>query len=207
MRRLPAPPPRALRRRPWRESELVALDFETTGLDLRTDTVVSFGLVPVVRGRIDLAWSRYQEVRPRTPMSHRSITVHHLRPADLADAPPLHDVLPSLRDGLERRLILVWHGEIEAAFLARILGGSARRWRGRMVDVLRLAVAVDRVDGVAAASYALADVVARRGLPVEEAHHALNDALMTAELFLALAPRLPALGLEDVRSVLRRSRP
>jgi hypothetical protein len=48
--------------------------------------------------------------------------------------------------------------------------------------------------------------VARAGLPVEEAHNALNDALMMAEIFLTLPARLAPFGLGGVRGLLRASR-
>jgi DNA polymerase III subunit epsilon len=187
-------------------AEFAALDFETTGLDLRGDAVVSFGVVPVRQGRIDMSGAIYQEVAPEVPFSHRSITIHHLRPVDLVDAPALGDVIERLRSSLEGRYLLVWSAEIEASFLARAFGGSVRRWRARTVDVLSLAVFADRLGGrdLPGHSYTLADVVARAGLPVEEAHDALNDALMTAEMFLVLAARL-APGFQDVRSLVRSS--
>ena len=205
MTRRPAPPPRSSRRLHWRDAEFAALDFETTGLDLRRDAVVSFGLVPVRQGRIDLSEAIYQEVAPDVPPSHRSITIHHLRPMDLVDAPALGDVIQRLRVSLEGRYLLAWSAEIEAAFLARAFGGRVRRWLARTIDVLPLAILVDRLEGrdLAGDSYTLAESVARAGLPVEEAHDALNDALMTAEMFLVLAARLAAFGLQDVRSLAR----
>jgi DNA polymerase III subunit epsilon len=204
----PSSPPRSFRRRDWRDVEFAALDFETTGLDLRHDAVVSFGLVPIREGRIDLSGAHYQEVMPTAPLSHRSITVHHLRPVDLADAPLLTAVAGALRAGLQGRFLLAWSAEIEASFLARTFGGRIHRWVAWTVDVLRLAILADRLDGreLAQGSYALADTVARAGLPVEEAHNALNDALMTAEIFLATAARLAPFGFGRVRDLLRGSR-
>jgi DNA polymerase III subunit epsilon len=201
----PASPPRSSRRKRWQDVEFAALDFETTGLDLRRDAVVSFGLIPVSGGRIDLTRALYQEVSPAEPLSHQSITVHHLRPVDLADAPPLVEVAERLRAGLDGRFLLTWSAEIEATFLARTFGGRVRRWLARSVDVLRLAVLADRVEGrsLPEGSYSLAETVARAGLPVEEAHDALNDALMTAEMFLVLAARLAPYGFKDVRSLIR----
>ena len=52
----PAPPSRRTRGSSWREAGYAALDFETTGLDLRTDAVVSFGVAPVIDGRIRTVW-------------------------------------------------------------------------------------------------------------------------------------------------------
>jgi DNA polymerase-3 subunit epsilon len=200
----PAPPPRSFRRRRWQDVEFAALDFETTGLDLRRDAVISFGIVPVCRGRIDLSQIIYQKVAPEREMSHHSIAVHHLRPADLVGAPGLAEVAPKLHYSLDRRYLLVWSARIEATFLARTFGGRLRGWLARTVDVLRLAVLADRLEGahLPEDSYALEETVARAGLPIEEAHDALNDALMTAEMFLVLAARLRAHGFNDVRSLL-----
>ena len=205
MTRRPAPPPRSSRRLHWRDAEFAALDFETTGLDLRRDAVVSFGLVPVRQGRIDLSEAIYQEVAPEVPLSHRSITIHHLRPIDLVEAPALGDVIQRLRVSLESRYLLAWSAEIEVAFLARAFGGRARRWLARTLDVLRLAILADRLEGrdLPGDSYTLTEAVVRAGLPVEEAHDALNDALMTAEMFLVLAARLALFGFQDVRSLAR----
>src|SRR5207249_2462033 len=47
----PSAPKRRSSRAEWRAAELVALDFETTGLDLDRDEVISFGLIPVRDGR------------------------------------------------------------------------------------------------------------------------------------------------------------
>jgi DNA polymerase-3 subunit epsilon len=204
----PNSPPRLLRRRRWQDVEFAALDFETTGLDLRRDAVISFGIVPLCNGRIELSGALYQEVSPSAELSHRSITIHHLRPLDLADAPELDDVLGILREGLEGRYLLTWSAEIEATFLSRIFGGSVRRWMARTIDVLRLAILSDRIDGreIAPGGYALAETVTRAGLPPEEAHDAQNDALMTAEMFLVLAARLGAHGFGEVRTFLRATR-
>jgi DNA polymerase-3 subunit epsilon len=186
--------------------EFAALDFETTGLDLRRDAVISFGVVPVLGGRIDLSRAVYREVAPSVPISHRSITVHHLRPVDLAGAPSLADVSEHLAAALRGRYLLTWSAEIEATFLARTFGGRVRKWLARSVDVLPLAVLADRLDGRERPErYALAEAVARSGLPVEEAHDALNDALMTAEMFLVIAARLAHHGIGDVRSLIKRS--
>jgi DNA polymerase III epsilon subunit-like protein len=71
--------------------------------------------------------------------------------------------------------------------------------------VLRLAILADRLEGrdLPGDSYTLTEAVVRAGLPVEEAHDALNDALMTAEMFLVLAARLAPFGFQDVRSLAR----
>jgi DNA polymerase-3 subunit epsilon len=206
--RRPPRPARTARRQDWRAAELVALDFETTGLDPRSDDVISFGLVPVSGGRIDLSGTRYQEVAPRVEPRHSSIRVHHLRSQDLATAPPMGHVVDAFREGVAGRFILAWAAGVEIAFLRRIFGGFARTWRSRTIDVRTLIMALEREDAARdgrnePGRYALGSAADRFGVPVEETHHALDDAFMTAELFLIAATRLSATGGGSIRDLLR----
>jgi DNA polymerase III subunit epsilon len=201
------PPGRKERRHPWRDVGLAALDFETTGLDLRRDSVISFGVVPVDRGRIVVAGARYREAAPEVQPSPQSIVVHELLPGRLAEAPPLEAVRDELADALAGRFVLAWAAEIETGFLSRILGGSRRRWVARTVDVRELAKALaGRSAGPREPVGTLSDAAARFGLPVERAHHAFDDALMTAELFLVMAAKLEPYGYGSLRSFLRETR-
>ncbi len=206
-RRRPIPPSRLYRRRGWREAPFTALDFETTGLDLRRDAIVSFGAVPVGGGRVVLGGAVYGEVAPAAPLSPESIRVHQLRPADLRDAPALASARTTLSAALDRRYLLSWVAEIEVGFLARIFRVPRFVWRSRTVDVARLSVALDRHEGREVSRYvSLVAACERHGVPVESAHHALDDAIMTAEVFLVIATKLERFGYRNVRALLRESR-
>ena len=202
----PSAPKRRSRRGDWRSAELVALDFETTGLDLERDEVISFGLIPIFGGRIDLRGQLYQEVAPGVEPSRTSIPIHHLRAQDLATAPAMQDVADAFRDALSGRFILAWAAEVEIAFLRKIFGGGRRAWRRRTIDVRTLIVAVERPSGDAGRGpgyYALSAAATRFGVPVEQTHHALDDAFMTAELFLVAATALEGRGRGSIRDLLR----
>jgi len=101
--------------------------------------------------------------------------------------------------------VLAWSADVEIAFLRRLFGGSFRRWRRRTIDVLPLAIAADREANrtVEGGGYQLGAAATRFGVPLERTHHALDDAFMTAELFLILATRL---GAPRVSALLRRGR-
>ncbi len=202
-----APSSRRLRG-PWAFAPYAALDFETTGLDLERDRVVSFGLVPVDRGRVVFGRRRYLEVSPDVDMGHRSIVVHGIRPVDVADAPPLSEASEELREALDERVILAWAAHVEAAFLSQAFGGRPRAWLRRCIDVRQLAMVVDRLEGTPATpgSYSLTRAASRFGIPVERPHHALDDALTTAQLFLVFAHRLAARGHATPRRLLRDGR-
>jgi DNA polymerase III subunit epsilon len=203
----PNAPERRSRRGDWRSGELVALDFETTGLDLDRDEVISFGLIPILGGRIDLSGQLYQEVAPDVEPSRSSIPIHHLRAQDLATAPAMQEVAHAFRGELSGRFILAWAAEVEIAFLRKVFGGGRRAWRRRTIDVRTLIMAVERPSGDADRGlpgyYALSAAATRFGVPVEQTHHALDDAFMTAELFLVAANALEARGRDSIRDLLR----
>jgi DNA polymerase-3 subunit epsilon len=200
----PSAPPRRRRRRPWREVEFASLDFETTGLDHRRDAIVSFGFVPVRSGRVVVGEGVHQLVVPNVPATVASMKVHHILPRDLAGAAPFEEAREILRTALEDRYVLAWFAEVEIAFLARIFGGSRRWWRRRTVDVRRLAIELEhaRPD----VRNTLVGTASRYGVPVASPHEALDDALVTAQLFLVLATKLEARGLSTVGSQLRLTR-
>jgi DNA polymerase-3 subunit epsilon len=200
----PPPPPRALRRAPWTAAAFAALDFETTGLDPSRDAVVSFGVVPVVGGRVVVGGAVYREMAPSAPLTAASIVVHGLRPVDLAGASGLEEARAELAAALAGRFPLAWGAGIEAAFLARIFGGRPRAWRRRIVDVLRLAEVADALP--VGEERSLTAVAARLRVPVERPHHALDDALTTAQVFLVLMARLAPRGYDTPARLLRASR-
>lgn len=200
----PPPPPRALRRAPWTDAAFAALDFETTGLDPSRDAVVSFGVVPVLGGRVVVGGAVYREVAPAAPLTSASIVVHGLRPVDLAAAPRLEQARAELAAALAGRFLVAWAAGIEAAFLARIFGGRHWAWRRRIVDVPWLAELAGVVPP--GEDRSLTDVAARLRVPVERPHHALDDALTTAQVFLVLVARLAPRGYDTPGRLLRASR-
>ena len=202
---LPSPPSPRERAGSWRDASFAALDFETTGLDLGTDVVVSFGVVPVDDGRARLADSLHQLVSPGVPPSPRSQTIHELRPQDLAGAPEIEQARAPLAAALSDRFLLAWFADVEVHFLTAIFGGSRRRWRRRTIDVRNLAIAVDGVARAARSSpgYGLTATAEVYGVPVANPHEAFDDALVTAQLFLVLASKVPGHPEPTVRQLLR----
>jgi DNA polymerase-3 subunit epsilon len=202
----PAAPSRWFLHHSWTKAPLVALDFETTGLNPPRDAIISYGAVPIVDGRVELRRAQYREVRPVIPPTTESIAIHHLRPVDLQEAPSMRVTRDELRQMLERSYIVTWVAQVEARFLATVFGGGRMYWLHRTVDTYRMARALVGLEGGDPATVGRLDSTADRyGVPVEEAHHALDDAVMTAELFLVLAAKLAA-RLDDNRlKTLRRA--
>jgi DNA polymerase-3 subunit epsilon len=195
----PEPPPLGWRRRPWNAVPSVALDFEATGLDFARDTIISFGTVPIAGSRIDVGGSAYQLVDPvDVAMDPQAITIHGLRPMDLRGAPSLEAARVSLREGLGGRYLVTWFAEVEAAFLAKLFGGGPKAWLRRSVDVRRLVAALEGGEG---GRLTLEGCAGRYAVPVASPHHALDDALVTAQLFLVIASKLAERGVWRIKDL------
>jgi DNA polymerase III subunit epsilon len=177
----------------------VVVDVETTGLDLKRDAIASYGAVVIRDGRIVVAENTYGLVCPNCEITAESIAVHTLRRADVADAPPLSQAVTVL-DTLLRSRVLVAHAAwIERAFLTRAFAEHGTRLRSPTIDTAALARAAGIAPRIGRNEPDLEWLAGAVGLPAVAPHHALGDAITTAQVFLALTARLDRLGYRNAR--------
>lgn len=108
---------------------------------------------------------------------------------DLVGAMSTHEASRELAALLDRRYLLAWYARVETSFLGSLFAMPDRRWTRRTIDVRDLLVALE---GAPAARMPLTAAAEACGVPVADPHHALDDALVTAQLFVVLATRLEA---------------
>ncbi len=178
---------------PLSQVPMVAMDFETTGLDPNQHSIVSVGLVPFTLDRIQLPQARHWVVRPRLPLDQMSI--HGITHSDIRQAPDLEDILHQLLPALAGRVVVVHYRAIERPFL-----DVALQWRLNegidfpVIDTMAIEAHLhpDRnptlwqsLRGKKPVSIRLADSRLRYHLPHYPGHNALIDATGTAELLQA----------------------
>ncbi|MCO7188483.1 MULTISPECIES: 3'-5' exonuclease [unclassified Pseudoalteromonas] len=179
---------------PVSQARFVALDFETTGLDHETDDIVSVGLVPFDARRIYCRDAKHWIIKPATPLHTESVVVHQITHSQVSDAPDLEDILEELLACLAGRVIVVHYRHIERLFFNQTL--MQRLGEGiefPLIDTMMIEHQVEtarqtfwqRFTRQPISSIRLADSRKRYGLPYYIAHHALSDALATAELLQA----------------------
>ena len=184
---------------PVSDVPFVALDLETTGLSAERHGIVSIGLVPFTLARIRCADSRYWVLRPRCPLSDQSIAIHGITHAELRDAPDIDKILPAFLEAISGRVAVVHYRGLERPFLRRAV--RDRLGEGvefPVVDTMEIEARIHRgwkvspvvrflagLVGRHPKSIRLAQSRARYGLPLYGAHHALTDALASAELLQA----------------------
>jgi len=177
---------------PEPRDEWVAIDCETTGLDVSRDQVVAIGAVRIAGNRVLTSERLELLVRPERKVSRESVRVHMLRERDVAQGIDQVQAMRRLLKFIGSRPLVGYYLEFDVAMLNReiwpLLGVrlpqrklevSAMYYdyknrrlplheRDRMID-LRFATMMNDL-----------------GLPLREAHDALNDAVMAALAFIKL---------------------
>jgi DNA polymerase III subunit epsilon len=182
----------------WRDARFIAIDVETTGLDPKRDEVISFAGVPIESARIIAADAVHGLVRPRAATTGSSTQIHGLRDHDLAEAAMAPEALASLAALLPGRIPVVHAQWVERTFL-RKAGCPLPR---RLVDTALLwrLLTIERGEPDPG-TCSLSRIAWGLGLPAHRPHTAEGDTLTAAQVFLAMATHLEAVGRATVRAL------
>ena len=175
-------------------NEWVALDCETTGLNVRSDEIISIGAVRIVGNRIMTSERLELLVRPERGVSSESVRIHRLRERDLAQGLALDEAMKRLMQFIGSRPLVGYYLEFDLAMLNRaiwpILGQGLPQAR---IEVSSLYYDHKFRQLPAYQQQANADIDLRFAtlmndldLPLRDAHDALNDAVMAALAFIKL---------------------
>jgi DNA polymerase III subunit epsilon len=188
--------------------EVIALDFETTGLDMNRDHILAAGWVLLRGDRIIMASAR--EVRVRNGNANgvgQSAVIHGIVDSDLDDAETTDALVEHLLPELAGRVIVAHAAVIEQGFLAALL----RRFGGvplpnAFIDTMTLERTLIEAEGGRVrelhGDLTLDACRARRGLPDHQRHSAGADAIACAELLLAQADQLGGAAKVKLRDLL-----
>lgn len=174
-------------------------EFTSAG---RAGRLLSIGAVKMEGGRIRLGEQFYRECNPGTAAPARTVVVHRLRSEDVAGANGPQEIAREFFNFCAGAVVVGHFVQHDVAIVAKELGTS---WRPESVDSARVhrwlemrhshypVEAFDertiRLD--------LESVSAHYGVRYEEAHHALADAFVTAQVWQR---QLAALEQAGIRS-------
>ena len=172
--------------------EWVALDCETTGLDVRQDQIVSIGAVRIVGNRLLTSERLELLVRPERSVKVASIRVHRLRERDVAQGLDPQHAMRTLLDFIGSRPLVGYYLEFDVAMLNReiwpMLGVRLPQPKievsAMYYDFKRRQLPAHALDQ--AIDLRFATIMSDLGLPLREAHDALNDAVMAGLAFVKL---------------------
>lgn len=180
---------------PLEEITFLAMDFETTGLNSDQDDIITIGTVPFNLNRIFINQAKHWTVKPRKQLAQESVVIHGITHSDVLDAPDLSVIYDQILAQMEGKIVVVHYQRIERDFFDKAL--MARINEGiefPAVDTMQIETLlqkkltggiVNKLKGRKPASVRLGASRTRYGLPQYTPHHALTDAVATAELLQA----------------------
>jgi DNA polymerase-3 subunit epsilon len=181
-----------------RSYRYVAVDLETTGLDLHRDRVVSIGAVRVVEGRILLGQIFNETVNPGQEMSHSSIKLHGIVPARLAQARSPAEVFQDFLAFLGQDIVVAHHAGFDLHFLNQMMKQKyGFPLQNLVLDTMELCREIvflplrppSRVSRFQT-RHTLEDAARHFGIEIWDRHTAVGDAMATAMIFQRILARI-----------------
>lgn len=167
---------------------ILAVDFETTGLDAKTNKLLSVGFVAMDNEQIKLNSCYHQIINTSAQLEESNVIIHQITDDQKEQGQPLHIVIEQLLKALTGKVMLVHFARIERQFLQQAcleLYGLAPDFP--IIDTLVVAKRqLDKRDvAYDPSELRLSNLRHKYNLPEHHGHDALNDAIATAELLLA----------------------
>ena len=176
------------------DDEWVALDCETTGLNLKTDDIIAIGAVRIQKNRIMTSERLELLVRPeKRRLSADSVRIHRLREQDVAQGVSADEAMMRLMHFIGSRPLVGYYLEFDLAMINRVLFpilGMGLPQPKIEVSALYYDYKFQQLPHHARANSTIDlrfdSLMKDLELPIWPAHDALNDAIMAALAFMKL---------------------
>lgn len=106
---------------PYKGDEVISLDCETTGLDVKSADILSIGAVKVKGNRVLTSERLDIKLKPPKSLTGDSIKVHKIRAADLADGIELDVALEQVLEFVGNRPILGYYVNYDIRMLDKFI--------------------------------------------------------------------------------------
>ncbi len=166
--------------------EYVCLDTETTGLNPKKDEILSIGAVIIKNNKILMRKTLNIFVKPSNKISEESIKIHRIRPIDLQNAVEPKVAILELLEFIGSRPIVGYYIAFDIAMISKY----TKKYIGiklpnESIEVSSMYYKTRPKNS----EYQFIDlkfdtIMKTLDIPVLGKHDALNDAIMTAMIFL-----------------------
>lgn len=180
--------------------EWICLDLEMTGLNAKTDYILSVGAVKIIRENDQFSLQVGEGLsiicHPPIMPTQESIVVHGLRPIDVENGISYEQMLPILLNFIGNRPIVGFCTQMDITFVNAL----ARPFLGvnlpnKLLDVSLMEQQIrqkrNKNPDMIVERRHLNDLLIQYDIPLLPAHDAFNDAVMTAMLFCKLQAQMP----------------
>jgi len=188
----------------------VVIDTEFTSLDQRSNRLLSVGAVTMEGASIRMGEQFYRVLNPGVEVPASTVLVHRLRPNDIERGEVPLEALAELRDYIDGAVLVGHFIKMDLKLLRKEMGeepgqaldglgvdtAKVHRWllrNGRYTEDLFHRLEIQD----------LASLAKLYNIECHEAHHALDDAFVTARLWQKLLYQLEARGVRTLGGLLK----
>jgi len=170
------------------DDEYICFDVETTGLDSKVDDIISIGAVLIKENKIVLSKKFERFVKPKKSLDEDSIKIHQIRSCDLKDAQNIDNVLEEFLKFIGNRKLVGYYLEFDVAMINKYLKPKI----GVVLPNEQIEVSAlyydYKIEFIPQGHVDLRfdSIMKELGLPMMGKHNAINDAVMTAMIFVKL---------------------
>jgi len=168
--------------------EYVVFDTETTGLNPKKDEIVSIGAVKIKDNKILTSQTFEVFIKNSCEMSSRSIEIHRIRPIDLQNAKTTEIAIREFLDFIGSRPLVGYYLEFDVSMINKYI----KPMLGITLPNKKIEVSEIYFDQTISLipqgniDLRFDTILKKCGVPDMGAHNAVNDAIMTAMIFLKL---------------------
>jgi len=173
-----------------RTDEYVVFDTETTGLDTKKDEIISIGAVKIKKGKILLNDTLHIYVQTSKKLDAANVSIHKIRDHDLKDALTPKEAVEKFLYFIGSAPLVGYYIKFDVMMINKIL----KPMLGINLPNKQIEISTLYYDQKKQA-FGKTDIDLRfetmqkeLNIPLLEKHDALNDALMSALIFLKLQP-------------------
>ena len=174
------------------DEKFVVFDIETTGFSAEKNKIIEFGAVKVENGVITDRFSTF--VNPEVPIPYRIQQLTSIKDEMVLDAPTIESVLPEFIKFCEGSILVAHNAGFDTGFVKVNCQRQGFPFDYTFVDTL----GISRMLYSDHAKHTLDAICKVLGIPFEGHHRAVNDAEVTAEVFIRFIKMLKAQGIDSL---------
>lgn len=168
--------------------EIIVFDCETTGLNPKIDDIVSIGAVKIKGNKILTDEAIHIYIAQDKEIDHKSITIHQIRNCDLYGAIPLKEAIEKFLYYIGNRPLAGYYLEFDVAMVNKYIKPMYGITLPNEQEEVSSIYYDKKIHTIPQGNIDLRfdTILEDLGLPKLQAHDALNDAIMTALIYLKL---------------------
>ena len=187
---------------PLNELEVVVLDIETTGFyPEKGDEIISIGAIKIRNGSVQEDEQFYSLIQCNNEIPEEISTLTSITNEQVRDAPPLSEVLMQFFRFAQNCTLVAHHAKHEKVFLQN---ASLQLYRTPLKHRILDTSFLFRIADPELKILRLEEFCEYHNIPIENRHHALEDAKVTAKLWCIYIEKVQRQGCNNLREMYER---